>query len=97
MPSVESVIEVLEAFEPDDLQKILNYLEEVLVLGAFATEVRNEVKENRFAWGKACPHCGHDEVSRYGRFKGKQLFVQAHSTYSDTKLGDFKTWLEVFV
>jgi hypothetical protein len=32
--SVESVIEVLEAFEPDDLQKILNYLEEVLVLGA---------------------------------------------------------------
>lgn len=39
------------------------------MLGSFATEVTNEVKKNRFSRGKVCPHCGHDEVSRNGKYK----------------------------
>lgn len=45
------------------------------MLGSFATEVANEVKENRFSRGEACPHCGHDEVSRNEKYKEKQRYI----------------------
>jgi len=45
------------------------------VLGSFATEVTNEVKENSFSTGKVCPHCEHDEVSRNGKYNGKQRHI----------------------
>ena len=61
MPSVESVKMDLEALGTTGQEEILAYLEEVIVLGSFATEVTNEVKENRFSKGKVCPCCGHAE------------------------------------
>jgi len=36
-------------------EEILHYLEEVFVLGSFATEVTNEVKENRFSRRESLP------------------------------------------
>ena len=36
-------------------EEILNYLEEVVILGSFATEVTNEVKENRIFKGESLP------------------------------------------
>lgn len=55
MPSVASVKKDLEALGTTGQEEILNYLEEVIVLGSFATEVTNEVKENRFSKGKSLP------------------------------------------
>lgn len=75
MPSVESVKKALEALDITGQEQILNYLEEVIVLGSYATEVTNEVKENRFSRGKICPFCGHDEISRNGKFNGKQRYI----------------------
>lgn len=41
---------------------MLNYLEEIIVLGSYATEVTNQVKENRFAKGKGCVLCATDRT-----------------------------------
>lgn len=45
----------------------------------------NEVKKNRFSRGKICPYCGHDEVSRSGKFDGKQRCIckSRHKTFND--------------
>lgn len=52
--SVASVKKDLDALGTTGQEEILNYLEEVIVLGSFATEV----KENRFSKGKVCPTVG---------------------------------------
>lgn len=85
MPSVASVKKDLEALGTTGQEEILNYLEEVIVLGSFATEVTNEVKENRFSKGKVCPHCGHEEVSRNGKFNDKQRYIckSCRKTFTD--------------
>lgn len=75
MPTVESVKKDIESLGTAGKEEILQYLEEVFVLGSFATEVTNEVKENRFSSGKVWPHCGHDEVSRNGKYNGKQRYI----------------------
>ena len=48
-------------------------------------EVANEVKENRFSKGKVCPCCGNHEVSRYGKFNGKQRYIckSCRKTFTD--------------
>lgn len=75
----------LEALGTTGQAEILNYLEEVLVLGSFANEVTNEVKENRFSRGKVSPHCGHEEISRNGKFNGKQRYIckSCRRTFTD--------------
>ncbi|MBL4937800.1 IS1595 family transposase [Clostridium sp. YIM B02515] len=75
MPSVESIKRDIQTLGTAGQEEILNYLEEVIILGSFATEVTNEIKENRFSRGKVCPHCGHDEVSRNGKYKGNQRYI----------------------
>lgn len=45
MPTIESVKNDIEALGTAGQEEILHYLEEVFVLGSFATEVTNEVKE----------------------------------------------------
>jgi transposase-like protein len=85
MPSVESVKRDLEALGARGQEQILNYLEEVLVLGSFATEITDEVKENRFSKGMVCPRCGHEGVSKYGKDKGKQRYIckSCRKTFTD--------------
>lgn len=75
MPSVEYIIKEIQTLGATAQEEILNYLEEVLVLGSFANQVTNEVKENRFSKGKVCPHCDYDKVSRNGKFNGNQRYI----------------------
>lgn len=93
----------IEALGTAGKEEILQYLEEVFVLGSFATEVTNEVKENRFSMGKACPHCGHDEVSRSGKYHEKQRYIckSCRKTFTDFTLSpkhnskkDVKQWIQ---
>lgn len=85
MPSVESVIKDIKTLGSTGQEEVLNYLEEVIVLGSFVTEVTDEVKENRFSRGKVCPHCHHGEVSRNGKFNGKQRYIckSCRRTFND--------------
>jgi transposase-like protein len=103
MPTVESVKHDIDALGTAGKEEILNYLEEVFVLGSFATEVTNEVKENRFSRGKVCPHCEHDEVSRNGKYHGKQRYIckSCRKTFTDFTLSpkhnskkDVKQWIQ---
>ncbi|MCM8710094.1 IS1595 family transposase [Clostridium sp. SYSU_GA19001] len=81
----------------------VQYLEEVFVLDSFATEVTNEVKKNRFSSGKVCPHCEHDEVSRNGKYNGKQRYIckSCRKTFTDftrspkhNSKKDVKQWIQ---
>ena len=85
MPNVESVKRDIQALGKSGQEAILKYLEEVVVLGSFATEVTNEVKENRFSKGKVCPYCEHDEVSRNGKYNGNQRYIckSCQKTFTD--------------
>ena len=77
MPNVESVKKDIQALGKSGQEAIFKYLEEVVVLCSFATEVTNEVKENRFSKGKVCPYCGHDEVSREWKVQWKsKIYLQ---------------------
>jgi transposase-like protein len=85
MPNVESIIKEIQTLGTTGQEQILNYLEEVIVLGSFAAEVTDEVKENRFSRGKVCPHCEHDKVSRNSKFDGKQRYIckSCRRTFND--------------
>lgn len=72
MPTVKSVKNDIETLGKAE---ILHYLEEVFILGSFATEVTNEVKRNIFSRGKVCSNCEHAEVSRNGKHNGKQKYI----------------------
>lgn len=76
MPTVESVKHDIDALGTTGKEEILNYLEEVFVLGSFATEVTNEVKENRFSRGKSALTVG---VMKYPEMESimesKDIFV----------------------
>ncbi len=86
MPTIESVKKDIEALVTAGQEEMLHYLEEVCVLGSFATEITNEVKENRFSRRKVFPHCNHDEVSRDGNYNGKQRYIckSFRKTFTDS-------------
>ena len=48
MPSVASVKKDLEALGTTGQEELLNYLEEVIVLGSYATEVHSDTKLKDF-------------------------------------------------
>jgi len=75
MPSVESIIMDLDTLGAIEQEEILNRLEEIIVLGSYAAEVTDEVKENRFSKGKVCPYCSHDGVSRNSKYSDKQRYI----------------------
>lgn len=75
MPTFSSVITDLNNLDATEQEMILDYLQEVLVLGSQVTAVTEEIKENRFSRGKVCLHCGHDHVSRNGKYNGRQRYI----------------------
>lgn len=75
MPSVISIIKNINGMSTTEQEEILSFLENVIVLGSYASEITDQVKENRFSRGKVCPHCGHNEVSRYGKFNNSQRYI----------------------
>ena len=52
MAGADSVIKYLSNLNQYEQQKVLTFLEERLVLGSLTSEVKNEVRENRFSSGK---------------------------------------------
>lgn len=102
MPNVELIKREIQSLGTIEQEEILNYLEEMIVLGSASTEVVNEVKENRFSKGKVCPYCGNEEVSRNGKYSGKQRYIckSCRRTFTDftrspryNSKKDIKKWL----
>jgi hypothetical protein len=58
MASAASVEKELEVLGATGQGEMLSYLEGIIVLGSFATEVTKEVKKNQFFKGKVYHHCG---------------------------------------
>jgi len=71
MPSYASVMDDIKQLSPSDKERLVEFFEQVLNFGAHVDGVANEIKENRFSKGKVCPYCGHQEISRSGKYKPK--------------------------
>lgn len=57
------IIKSLENLTEYEQQQIFNFLEEKLVFGSLSTQIKDGIKESRFASGKVCPHCKGNDVS----------------------------------
>ena len=57
MPNVKSILTDIQSLPLNQVEELLSYLEEFLVLGSQVGQVCEEVKEFRFSKGKVCPHC----------------------------------------
>lgn len=64
MPSIKSILTDIQTLPLNQIEELLSYLEEFLVLGSQVEQVCEEVKEFRFAKGKVCPHCSSELISR---------------------------------
>ena len=54
MPSIKSILTDIQTLPLSQVEELLSYLEEFLVLGSQVGQVCEEVKEFRFAKGKVC-------------------------------------------
>ena len=70
--NANSIIKYLLTLDKNEQQKVFNFLEEKLIIGSLTTQIKEDIKENRFASGKVCPHCKSNEVSRNGKYKGRR-------------------------
>lgn len=69
--NANSIIKYLLTLNENEQQKVFNFLEEKLIIGSLSIQIKDGVKENRFASGKVCPHCQNNEVSRNGKYNDK--------------------------
>ena len=68
MPNVKSILTDIQSLPLNQVEELLSYLEEFLVLGSQVGQVCEEVKEFRFSKGKVCPHCNSELISRNGKY-----------------------------
>ena len=85
MPSIKSILTDIQTLPLNQIEELLSYLEEFLVLGSQVEQVCEEVKEFRFAKGKVCPHCSSELISRNGKYNGKQRYIckDCRKTFTD--------------
>ena len=85
MPSIKSILTDIQTLPLGQIEELLSYLEEFLVLGSQVGQVCEEVKEFRFAKGKVCPHCNSESISRNGKYNGKQRYIckDCRKTFTD--------------
>ncbi len=85
MPSIDSVKEDIKSLDTFAQEQILEFIEEIIVLGSFASVLATKIKENRFSRGKVCPFCSSNEVSRNGKFNGRQRYIckSCRKTFTD--------------
>ena len=72
MSSMKSILIDIQTLPLNQIEELLSYLEEFLILGSQVGKICEEVKEFRFAKGKVCPHCNSESISRNGKYNGKQ-------------------------
>lgn len=97
------IIKSLENLTEYEQQQVFNFLEEKLVFGSLSTQIKDGIKESRFASGKVCPHCKGNDVSRNGKYNCKQRYIckSCNKTFTDFTFSpcyhskkDFSKWLE---
>ena len=85
MPSIKSILTDIQTLPLNQVEELLSYLEEFIVLGSQVGQVCEEVKEFRFSKGKICPHCTSESISRNGKYNGKQRYIckDCRKTFTD--------------
>ena len=85
MPSIKSILTDIQTLPLNQVEELLSYLEEFIVLGSQVGQVCEEVKEFRFSKGKVCPHCTSESISRNGKYNGKQRYIckDCRKTFTD--------------
>ena len=49
--NANSIIKYLLTLDKNEQQKVFNFLEEKLIIGSLTTQIKEDIKENRFASG----------------------------------------------
>ena len=85
MSSMKSILIDIQTLPLNQIEELLSYLEEFLILGSQVGKICEEVKEFRFAKGKVCPHCNSESISRNGKYNGKQRYIcrDCRKTFTD--------------
>ena len=85
MPNVKSILNDIEKLPLHQKEQILSTLKEILVLGSRVSQVEQEVKEFRFSKGKVYPICSSENISRNGKYNGKQRYIckSCKKTFTD--------------
>lgn len=86
MPSsMLTILTEIKKLTDTEINDLYIFLEETKVNKTTVSSISEEVKEQRFAKGKKCPHCQADKVVRNGKYKGKQRYVckNCNKTFGD--------------
>ena len=85
MSRLDAILSEIFSLSTMEESILLNILEERKVLKGYASDMTNEVRENRFSRGECCPHCKSEAVCKNGTYKRKQRYVckSCNKTFSD--------------
>lgn len=85
MQTVHDLEEVIRSLSSMQLKELFNFIGEIMSLNITATNLSNEFKENRFANGEICMHCGSTHVIKHGMLKDKQRYkcVDCGKTFNE--------------
>ncbi|WBW97504.1 IS1595 family transposase [Oceanirhabdus sp. W0125-5] len=75
MARMRYILESVKELNIEEKEILLSYLEESILLGSFGTKLSEDVRESRFSKGKVCPHCKTSDISRNGKYNGKQRYI----------------------
>lgn len=91
MSRTNNIIKEISELNTYEKTRILEFLKNNLLTSGIVSSVSDEVAENRFSMGKVCPFCGHDKISKHGKYHGKTGVKQrykcqnkhCHKTFND--------------
>ncbi len=75
MNTLKSIEKFATQLNEDQIEALLEYIEEILVLDTTSSQITNDVREARFSKGKVCPHCESHQICRNGKYKDKQRYL----------------------
>ena len=85
MPSIKSILTDIQTLPLNQVEELLSYLEEFLVSNSQVEQIYEDVKEFRFSkgkvWGKVCPHCSSELISKNG--KQRYICKDCRRTFTD--------------
>lgn len=102
MPSIKSIMTDILTLKNDEQLQLFDLIGEAITLNSMSTSIHSDSREQRFADGVVCIHCGSMDVIKHGKKNGVQRFKckDCGKTFNDLSLSalsnsklDTDTWL----
>lgn len=63
MPNVSTILADVRSLSNNEKEELFNAIGEILTISSYSDNLTQEVRENRFAKGKICPHCSSERYA----------------------------------